>query len=215
MNQYQLYIFDWDGTLMDSIAKIVHSLQAAAFKTELTVPDDASAKSIIGASLTEAAKILFPGITPAQIERLIKHYKQQYLTLNNTPSPLFAQSKQLLTTLHQQQKLLAVATGKGRQGLNRVLSESQTGHLFHCTRSSDDAHSKPNPDMLLQILNELQIAPQHALMIGDSRYDLQMAQNANVDSIGITHGVGCNITLAEYQPKMIVNSINELSQLIC
>lgn len=214
MKHYKLYIFDWDGTLMDSVSKIVDSMQAAAEQTELVIPTTIAVKNIIGASLTEAAKILFPGICEMNTERLIKHYKQQYLSLNTTPSPLFGHAKQLLQALNQQDKLLAVATGKGRQGLERVLAESDTKHLFHITRSSDDALSKPHADMLEQILNELNITPNEALMIGDSSYDLQMAQNANIDSIGITHGVACGDTLAKHQPKAIVHSIEELAELI-
>ncbi|WP_068545393.1 HAD family hydrolase [Thalassotalea crassostreae] len=214
MNNYQLYIFDWDGTLMDSINKIVHSLQAAAESTKLKVPCDKSSRSIIGASLTEAAKILFPDIKEVQIEQLIKHYKSQYLELNQTPSPLYQDAENLLLSLHKNNKLLAVATGKGRQGLEHVLAVSSTKHLFHLTKSSDDARSKPHPDMLEQILLELNVNAEDALMIGDSRYDLEMAQHAGVDSIGITHGASDEADLIQYRPKAIVHSIKELAALI-
>lgn len=214
MNQYKLYIFDWDGTLMDSIAKIVHSLQSAAIKSELPIPTDAEAKSIIGASLTAAAHILWPGINQEKVDLLIKHYKFEYLTLNTTPSPLYNNSMRLLKTLTTQGKLLAVATGKGRAGLENVLNLSNTKHLFHSTRTSDDAKSKPHPDMLEQILTELKVHASEALMIGDSHYDLQMALNANVASIGITHGAGKQDSFAIHQPKAIVHTIDELAQLI-
>lgn len=214
MNQYKLYIFDWDGTLMNSIDKIVHSLQAAAVKSELPLPTDAQAKGIIGASLTAAAQILWPGIKQDKVDLMIKHYKLEYLTLNTTPSPLYSNSLHLLNSLNSQDKLLAVATGKGRQGLDHVLDISNTRHLFHSTRSSDDAQSKPHPDMLEQILLELNINASEALMIGDSHYDLQMAKNANIASIGITHGAGKQDSFAIHQPKAIVHSIDELAQLI-
>ncbi|TRX57051.1 HAD-IA family hydrolase [Thalassomonas sp. M1454] len=214
MNHYKLYIFDWDGTLMNSIDKIVHSLQAAAIKSDLSMPTDAQAKSIIGASLTAAAQMLWPGVTQDKVDLMIKHYKLEYLSLNNTPSPLYNNSLSLLNTLNTQDKLLAVATGKGRQGLDHVLDVSNTRHLFHSTRSSDDAQSKPHPDMLQQILTELNIDASDALMIGDSHYDLHMAKNANIASIGITHGAGNMDSFAIHQPKAIVHSIDELAQLI-
>lgn len=214
MNHYQLYIFDWDGTLMNSINKIVHSLQAAAKASNLDVPSDHASKSIIGASLSNAAKMLYPDIQEVQIEQLIKHYKNQYLKLNTTASPLYQDAERLLTKLHAKGKLLAVATGKGRQGLEHVLAVSNTEHLFHITKSSDDAQSKPHPEMLEQILTELNVKPEHAVMIGDSQYDLKMAKHANVDSIGITHGAGSEESLQQCKPKTIVHSIKELADII-
>ena len=214
MKNYKLYIFDWDGTLMNSISKIVHSLQAAAKAIDFDAPCDASSKSIIGASLPNAAKILFPEITEIEISQLIKHYKKQYLELNQTPSPLYADAESLLQSLHASEKIIAVATGKGREGLEHVLAVSNTKHLFHLTKSSDDAESKPAPDMLKQILTELNIAAEDALMIGDSEYDLKMANNAGVDSIGITHGAGTQHSLEACNPKAIVHSIKELTSLI-
>lgn len=214
MKHYQLYIFDWDGTLMNSINKIVNSLQAAAKASNLTIPGEQASKSIIGASLSKAATILFPDIKEVQIEQLIKHYKSQYLDLNKTPSPLYDDAEHLLLRLHKNEKMLAVATGKGRQGLERVLAVSNTKHLFHLTKSSDDAESKPHPDMLEQILAELDVKPEDALMIGDSQYDLKMAQHAGVDSIGITHGAGSEQSLQECAPKAIVHSIKQLAELI-
>ncbi len=199
---------------MNSIDKIVHSLQAAAKASDLAIPDENASKGIIGASLTEAAKILYPGIEEVKIEQLIKHYKQQYLTINATPSPLYQDAMQLLVKLHAKDKLLAVATGKGRQGLERVLAVSDTKHLFHLTKSSDDAKSKPHPDMLEQILQELEVKAEDALMIGDSRYDLKMAEHAGVDSIGISHGAGCLTSLNACKSRIIVHSIKELSKLI-
>ena len=213
MKQYKLVIFDWDGTLMDSIGRIVSSLQKAAQTLALPIPCDHSAKSIIGLSLTEAANVLFPDCSQDQHEQLAIHYKKQFRELNDTPMPLFDDTEALLKLLQSQQRLLAVATGKARAGLEHVFEESQVGHYFHDSICSDEALSKPNPSMLNMLLQRLNVKPEQALMIGDSIHDLKMAVNAGVDSIGVTLGVADRATLAQYQPKHIVDNMKELYQL--
>lgn len=213
MNQYQLIIFDWDGTLMDSIGRIVSSLQCAAETIALPIPDTESAKSIIGLSLTKAAQVLFPDSSESQQEQLAVHYKKQFRELNATPMPLFEHTVELLELLSQQQRLLAVATGKARAGLDHVLAESQIAHYFHDSICSDEALSKPDPAMLNILLKRLNVSPENALMIGDSIHDLNMANSAGMDSVGITLGASDRDILASCQPKYLVDSIKELYQL--
>lgn len=214
MTDYKLIIFDWDGTLMDSIARIVSAMQAAAHQCELSIPSVDSVKNIIGLSLPKALDILFPGATQAEISALLVQYKFQYVEGDNTPSPLFEHAMSLLKALKENNKLLAVATGKGREGLQRVFCESETEHFFHASRCADEARSKPDPEMLLTLLDELNILPIEAVMIGDTSYDMEMAQNAGIDRIGITLGVHDREILNQYQPKVIVDSLFELQQFL-
>jgi phosphoglycolate phosphatase len=214
MQHYKLVIFDWDGTLMDSVDRIVSSMQSAAKVVGLTIPSDEAAKQIIGLSIPEALKALFEGITDEQIEIMRLQYKYQYLEGDTTPTPLFANATHLLTQLRQQNKLLAVATGKGREGLNHVLKVSETSALFNTTRCAGEMPSKPDPTMLHSILEELNLAPHEAIMIGDTSHDLKMAQNAGVDSIGVTFGVHDREVLNQYKPKVVVDSLAELHQLL-
>jgi len=214
MQNYKLVIFDWDGTLMDSVDRIVSSMQSAAQTVGLAIPPDNDVKQIIGLSLTTALNTLFTSITAKQIEAMLVQYKYQYLEGDNTPTPLFANATNLLTQLKQHNKLLAVATGKGREGLNRVLKVSDTSTFFNTTRCAGEMPSKPDPQMLHSILDELNIAPHEAIMIGDTSHDLKMAQNAGVDSIGVTFGVHDREVLSRYQPKVVVDSLIELQQLL-
>ncbi|GAW95262.1 MULTISPECIES: HAD-IA family hydrolase [Colwellia] len=214
MPEYKLIIFDWDGTLMDSIARIVVSMQAAAHHCQLDIPTAIQVKDIIGLSLPKALAILFPLGSQGQLKAMLKQYKYQYVEGDNPPTPLFDNALSLLTALKDNNKLLAVATGKGRQGLQRVLSESDTEHFFHALRCADEMRSKPDPQMILSLLAELNVLPEHAVMIGDTHYDMQMAQAAGVDSIGITLGVHDRATLSRYQPKAIVDSLAELQPLL-
>jgi len=214
MQHYKLVIFDWDGTLMDSVARIVSSMQSAAKTVDLPIPLAHDVKQIIGLSLPVALKQLFSSITAKQIDEMLVQYKYQYIEGDKTPTPLFDNAKNLLTLLRENNKLLAVATGKGREGLNRVLQVSNTSDLFHTTRCAGEMPSKPDPQMLYSILSEFDIAPHEALMIGDTSHDLKMAKNAGVDSIGVTFGVHNKQVLEQYQPKAIVDSLAALQTLL-
>ncbi len=214
MQYYKLVIFDWDGTLMDSVERIVSSMQSAAKTVGLTIPSNDDVKQIIGLSLNVGLEKLFSAITPEQVEAMLVQYKYEYLEGDKTPTPLFDNAMTLLSTLKKSSKLLAVATGKGREGLNRVLQVSETNHLFNTTRCAGEMPSKPHPEMLHSILAELEVAPHEAVMIGDTSHDLAMAQNAGIDSIGVTFGVHNKQVLQQYAPKAIVDSISELHTLL-
>jgi phosphoglycolate phosphatase len=199
---------------MDSVDRIVSSMQSAAKVVGLAIPSNEAAKQIIGLSIPEALTALFEGITDEQIEIMRLQYKYQYLEGDTTATPLFANATHLLTQLKQQNKLLAVATGKGRQGLNHVLKVSETSNFFNTTRCAGEMPSKPDPTMLHSILDELNLAPHEAIMIGDTSHDLQMAQNAGIDSIGVTFGVHDREVLNQYKPKVVVDSLAELHQVL-
>ncbi|TMM43306.1 HAD-IA family hydrolase [Colwellia ponticola] len=211
---YKLVIFDWDGTLMDSIARIVSSIQASAQYCQLTIPTVQSVKDIIGLSLPKALNILFPGASQTDMAVLREQYKYHYVEADLTPSPLFEHALTLLKALKDEDKLLAVATGKGREGLQRVFSATQTEHFFHASRCADEARSKPDPQMLLSLIAELGVSAEQAVMIGDTSHDMKMAQAAGIDSIGITLGVHDREILTQYQPVAIVDSLAQLQQLL-
>ena len=219
MKGYQVYIFDWDGTLMDSVARIVSSIQACAKLAKLPVPDFDTAKSIIGLSLPEAFAQLFPDhISQGQAhidgkplsELLTIEYKQQFRELNQTPCLMFDHAETLLQTLKAQDKVLAVATGKSRRGLELMWQTSGTEQYFTTARCSDEAESKPSPDMLNQLLAELEVEPEQVVMIGDSCFDMEMAQRAGVDRVAVTYGVENAERLSQYQPKYTFDSVAEM-----
>jgi len=214
MYNYKLIIFDWDGTLMDSVARIVSSMQASAKVMNIAVPSFDQAKQIIGLSLPKAIQILFPDCTTEQEDLLVKQYKHQYVEVDTTPTPLFADALNLLGQLKSNEKLLAVATGKARAGLQRVWQASETEHFFHASRCADESLSKPDPDMINSLLAELNIQAHEAVMIGDTSYDMEMAQRAGVDRIGVTFGVHDHAILSQHQPRAIVDSLVELQRLL-
>ena len=209
--QFDLIVFDWDGTLMDSEARIRACMQAAAADLALPVPDAGAVREIIGLGLQEAVVSLYPTIDETTANQVVQRYRYHYLEENRTPSPLFEGAAETVRALQSMGLLLAVATGKGRRGLDAVLASTGLGRCFQATRSADDAFSKPHPDMLLQILDELGVEAERALMVGDTAFDLQMAANAGVASLAVSYGVHARERLQQYEPLGCIDDIRELS----
>lgn len=224
MQDIRLAIFDWDGTLMDSVGRIVACVQGAARDCELAVPAPAQIRQIIGLSLDVAMSRLFPlcsgsgsgsGATSGerQIAAIIDRYRHHYLH-DATPSPLFAGAGELLHDWQLRGLQLAIATGKSRRGLDRVLDETGLRPLFVTSRGADEANSKPDPLMLEQILAELGLSPRQAVMIGDSVHDMAMAEAIAMPRIGVTWGVDSRDALSRYEPVAVVDSMTALRGLL-
>ena len=205
----ELVIFDWDGTLFNSVGQIVNSLQYAAqqFQQPLT---DAAAKSIIGLGLPEVMQVLFPQV-PHLHQELLQCYANHYVE-HSKDDAWFDGVAELLADLKQRGLKLAVATGKSRRGLDRVLTQTNSHQLFDITRAASETKSKPDPLMLQEILSELDVAVEHAVMVGDTSYDLEMAQNLNMRRIAVSYGVHDIDTLQKYQPLTIAENIQALHQ---
>ena len=186
---YELIVFDWDGTLMDSEATIVQCLQKAAADLGHPVPDEARARDVIGLGLHQALARLFPEADDAQVNALANQYRRHFLDPERPPSPLFPGAGELLETLASRDYLLAVATGKSRRGLDMELEHTGLGDFFHCTRCADEAFSKPHPQMLLDVIDYLGVEKGRTLVVGDTEYDMQMAANAGSHAVGVSYGV--------------------------
>lgn len=210
MQDVKLVVFDWDGTVMDSVAKIVRSLQIAAVENGRAEPSWHDAKQVIGLSLDPAMAMLFPDADAAERQVLGDWYKKAYSEIDTTPTPLYPHAQHVFATLRHRGYQLGVATGKARRGLDRMWRETGIGEYFITSRCSDEAQSKPSPDMLKQILTEQQLAAQQVVMIGDSRFDMQMAHAAGVHRIGITHGVHGAADFAPYTPHAVVDDLLSL-----
>ena len=186
---YQLIVFDWDGTIMDSAQKIANCIQASAKDVGLTVPTVDEAKSIIGLGLYEAMCQLFPKASKVDLNAVVEAYKYNFVNVDTTEQKMFAGVEQGLQSLEDAGALLAIATGKSRRGLDRVLSLTNIGHHFVTSRCADETRSKPHPQMLEEILEFTAIEPDKVIMVGDTSYDLDMAANAKVAGLGVSYGV--------------------------
>ena len=209
--EFKLLVFDWDGTLMDSEARIVSCVKGAARDMAIECPTDDQIRNIIGLGLREALEMLFPGSDNRFKEQFIDHYRRYFLNEDSTPSLLFPHSHEVLNNLAEADYLMAVATGKGRPGLNKVLDETGLGSLFHTTRCADETFSKPHPEMLIQIMDELGVEPEETLMIGDTEYDLQMAINAKTHGLAVSYGVHEVSRLNQFNPLGCLDDIAELT----
>lgn len=207
---YRLLIFDWDGTLMDSAARIVASIQSSATALGVEPPEDAAIRDIIGLGLIEGIERLFPGTDEAFAQRLASAYRQDYLYGMQAQASLFAGAEAVLRELRDEGYWLAVATGKSRTGLRQVLDHTGLRTLFYSTRTADETASKPHPQMLHEILEELDTPAEQALMIGDTTYDLDMANSAGVDGLAVSYGVHALDRLLDFSPRGHINSIGEL-----
>lgn len=211
MTPYKLVVFDWDGTLMDSLSRIVHSMQQAAVDLGLPPRNHHQVHDIIGLALDLAIARLYPGLSANGIAQMHERYAHHYVTGDQKPSPFYEGVHELLQRLYQGNVLLSVATGKSRKGLDRIMQAHRVESLFHSTRCADETRSKPEPDMLLEILDYHKLRPDQAVMVGDTEYDLEMASRAGVDAVGVTWGAHDVHRLRRHNPKVCVDTVPQLA----
>ncbi|MDD1976723.1 MULTISPECIES: HAD family hydrolase [Pseudomonas] len=207
---YDLLIFDWDGTLADSIGRIVESMHVAAGRAGHPGCDDEAVKGIIGLALAEAISTLYPHLDAEQVAVFRQHYADVYMALDEQPSPLFEGVVESLEAFRAQGYRLAVATGKARRGLDRVLRANGWEDYFDITRAADETRGKPHPQMLEEILAHCQIEPARALMVGDSSFDLLMASNAGMHSVAVSYGAMSPAALSAFGPQVCIEHFSQL-----
>lgn len=205
-----LFVFDWDGTLIDSTAKIVRCMQAAMALHDLPSRTDAEVKGIIGLGLPEAIRTLCPRIDAESVERVRASYSELFTEADRVPCDFYPHVKSVMERLRDDGHLLAVATGKSRKGLNRVLSNLGMSDFFDAHRCADETASKPHPLMLEQILLQLDHSVAEAVMVGDTEFDLAMANNAGMKSIAVSYGAHEVDRLVGHRPEMIMQSFDQL-----
>lgn len=207
-----LYIFDWDGTVSDSAAKIVSCMQSAARDCHVEVLDAETVKNIIGLGLPQAVATLYPQLDDAKREDIAKGYSQHFVIEDKrAPSPLFPNALTTMKHLVEQGFRVAVATGKSRRGLDRILKQHGLDNFFHATRCADETASKPDPMMLQELLDELGLPAQKAVMIGDTEYDMAMAEAIAMPRIAVSFGAHHIDRLKKYQPALCVDKFEEIN----
>lgn len=218
---YKLMVFDWDGTLVDSTGRIVDSLLRAGEDLDLPRISAHQAQSIIGLGLPEALATLWPQLKASQFEPMRERYSHYFIERSDVPMGFFAGIIALIEQLNTERAIVkrAVATGKSRAGLDRVLSDldAASGELalsqwFHATRCADESRSKPAPDMLLELCEHFGVSPQETLMVGDTTFDLDMASAAGVDAIGVTYGAHDAERLEQSKSLGLCHTVQALTQ---
>ena len=209
--RFDLLVFDWDGTLLDSVGAIVNAIKAACRDLDLPEPSTSCAQQVIGLGLAEILSHAVPGLSEDRIPAMIERYRFHYLS-NDHELNLFEGVAELLATLHTAGFVLAVATGKSRNGLNRALTYSGLSPYFSATRCADECFSKPHPQMLEELMDEFSVSSERTLMIGDTTHDLQMAINAGAHGLAVDYGAHSADTLDSLRPLACVHSISELAE---
>jgi phosphoglycolate phosphatase len=208
----KLIVFDWDGTLCDSTAKICLALQRGADEVGLSVLTGDQIQNIIGLGLPEAIRALYPSIEQPQLESLQLAYTEHYAA-DISPNQLFPDALETLDVLRDRGHLLAVATSKSRYGLSRVLTDLGMQEYFDASRCADETRSKPDPLMLNELLSEQGVHRQDAVMVGDTEYDMEMARRADVRCIAVDFGAHSIERLTPYKPIACLSELGELLHL--
>ena len=201
-------VFDWDGTLMDSETQIVSCLHAAIADLGLEPMDDDTVKNVIGLGLREAIDTLVPGRDDQFHQAFVEFYRTHWF--QSGKSALFDGARDVLDIIREQDLLLGIATGKARRGLQRVLDDTGLESYFHATRCADEAHSKPHPQMLLDMMEELGVKPEQTIMVGDTEYDMEMATNAGAAKVAVRCGVHSEERLQQHAPLVCLDGVSDM-----
>jgi phosphoglycolate phosphatase len=207
--RFDLIVFDWDGTLFDSTALITRCIQEACRDIGAVVPSQQDAAYVIGLGLNDALAHAAPGLAPERYPELARRYRHHYFADQHAIT-LFDGVPELLAKLKQRQLRLGVATGKSRLGLNSALDSCGLGPLFDATRTADETAGKPHPQMLLELMDHLGVAPDRTLMIGDTTHDLQLAANAGAHAVGVGYGAHSAESLQALAPLHVAMTVAEL-----
>ena len=213
MKHYKAVIFDWDGTLMDSTHSIVESIQLAAADVGLEVPSAMQASWIIGLSLEAGLYKAVPDLTAELMPIFLERYRHHFFQRDRSIK-MFEGAVPLLDSLRERTVPISVATGKSRVGLDRVLQAVDLTHYFNTTKCADETRGKPDPQMLHEIMWELDLQPEHVVMVGDTTHDVFMAHNAGIDSLAVTYGAHDVATLEKAEPTVIVESVPQMQDWI-
>jgi len=211
--RFDLLVFDWDGTVVDSADQIVASLQAAAADLSLPVPSNQQARHIIGLGLVDALTYLFPGLPKEAYPSLAERYRHHYLARDHHIK-LFEGAYEALQSFRDSGFRLAVATGKARRGLERALQSTNLTSIFHASRCADEGQPKPHPEMLLYLIDTMGVDRTRTLMIGDTTHDLLMARSAGVEALAVAYGAHPRDLLICESPLACIGSFPELVQWI-
>jgi phosphoglycolate phosphatase len=207
---YRLVVFDWDGTIIDSAGAIAECIRDAAGDLGLEVPTREQASHVIGLGLHDALRHAVPSLPAERTAEFVERYRQHFRAREDEMD-LFPGMRELLASLHAG-RILGIATGKSRRGLDRALEATGLRPYFRASRCADETHPKPHPGMLLELMAELEVPAAQALMIGDTSHDLDMARAAGVDALAVTYGAHAEEGLRSCQPRACLASVAELDR---
>lgn len=208
---FELLVFDWDGTLIDSVASIVACTQATLQQLGLERADEAKVRDAIGLGLRETVERIAPGCSEQQACQIVEVYGRLWFEEFSGHTRLFPRTREILGRFRQGGLLLAVATAKSRRGLDRDLRATGMVEAFHATRTADEARGKPHPQMILDVLGELGVGAGATLVVGDTTHDVDMAHNAGARAVAVCTGSHRRESLERASPLACLQGLDELA----
>lgn len=203
---YQLYVFDWDGTVMDTTGLIAQGMQQACVALGYPAPDLNACRETIGLPFAESFARVLPQFEPARIDELLAAYRAWYLQ-REARVQVVEGLEDLFVRMCAAGMRLAVATGKSRAGLIRVFERTGLERYFEATVTADESFPKPNPAMLEALSDETGVLVSDMVMVGDSIHDLQLAQNAGCAAVAVTWGAARLSELRKYPAADYVEDV--------
>jgi len=182
--QYRLAVFDWEGTLSDTLGQILNCVAQEAQRLQFGNLDEDLARQYVDLGLVNAIRKLFPHLDVNQHQQLLAAVQQSMLS-KHADVYLMPGARDIVQKLAAQGMALAIASNKSHAGLQRALQQTGLSDYFKVTRTAGQLAAKPDPEMLEEILQECMIPASDALMIGDSVNDIQMASSIHVDAVGV------------------------------
>ena len=211
LDRFDAIVFDWDGTLMDSTATIAAAIRSAAADLDLPDPGPQRASQVIGLGLSQALAIAVPELPASRGAEFLARYRVHFLA-GEAELQLFPNARELIAQLRLRGQRLAIATGKTRAGLTRALDSLELTAQFDASRCADETEPKPDPKMLLELAEELGIAPARMIMVGDTTHDLQMARAAGAAAVALTHGAHPASWLRQADALAVLDSLQQLQR---
>jgi phosphoglycolate phosphatase len=184
---FDMIIWDWDGTIMNSTPTIVECMQKSCRDLGMPVPSDEMASHVIGLGIIESIRIAMPSVAEEDYPLVLERFRHYYLGKDHELT-MFDGMRELLQDLKARGHILAVATGKPRAGLNRSLQNHALLDFFHDSRTADETRAKPHPQMLLELMDAWNLPAHRIVMIGDTTHDLKMAKSAGINAIAMSYG---------------------------
>jgi phosphoglycolate phosphatase len=210
-NKYELIIFDWDGTLLDSFSAIIESVKIVCTEAGLTPPEDVEIRKQIGLDAVTALKYFYPDLSKMQLLHLKEQFLVVYTGKQHSSISLFPGTIEVLKKLQKAGCTLTVATGKSRRGLESDFATLKVGQYFSASRCAEETACKPDPLMLTELMEFFDVPVEKTLMVGDSIYDIEMASHLNMDAIAVKYSETLfDQRILSFNPLGCINTIDEL-----
>jgi phosphoglycolate phosphatase len=202
---FPVYLFDVDGTLMDSACDICGSVQSVLKSSGRDDVEDAFLRRYIGRHLLDL--FLDLGYPREAIDQMIADYRQIYLARKHSSTSVIPGVPEMLAGLGGKK---STATTKGTVTTRAVLEQFGLAQYFDHVQGTDGFPAKPEPDVLLKSLAIFGVEPSDCLLVGDAPADMEAGRRAGVKTCAVRYGYGDPAELAKWEPDYWIDDPRQL-----